>query len=70
MGPASTKSQVQKLKIAKNHLFSRIEPFWVIWSKNIVFDFWIIQNFQIPNLEILNDPEFFWENRRVRFLPL
>ena len=29
-----------------------------------------VQNFQIPNLKILDDPDFFRENRLARFLPL
>ena len=64
------KSQKKVPDFGFNHLFSRIGPFWVIWSNKIFFDFWIIQNFQIPNLKILDDPDFFRENRLARFLPL
>ena len=64
------KSQKKVPDFGFNHLFSRIGPFWVIWSNKFFFDFWIIQNFQIPNLKILDDPDFFRENRLARFLPL
>ena len=53
----------KKTKISKNHLFSRIGPFWVIWSKKNFFDFWIIQKFQKPSLTakiVSFDPEFSW----------
>ena len=61
----------------KKKIKNRLKPFiftnWTILSdleqKNI-FDFWIIQNFQIPNLKILDDPDFSRKNRLARFLPL
>ena len=33
-----------------NHLFSRIGPFWVIWSNKKKFDFGSFKIFQKPNL--------------------
>ena len=44
------KSQKKVPNVGFNHLFSRIGPFWVIWSNKNFFDFWIIQNFQKPSL--------------------
>ena len=68
-------SDIQKKvpDFGSNHLFSRIGPFWVIWSNKNFFDFWIIQNFQKPNLtlkKIFLEPDFSGENRLARFLPL
>ena len=40
------KSQKKVPDFGFNHLFSRIGPFWVIWSNKNFFDFWIIQKFQ------------------------